>query len=139
MVKGITYILTNDTAVQTLVGRNAANTKYKAYPNICDQPEKSPYSIVKQTKKTPIECKGSIPTTYEYGYDVLTFHSSYESCEELDDAVVEALIKLEGGTFNTVVFQDIRHTNTRDEYAENYKLHVKISSFEAMVNEDQTT
>jgi hypothetical protein len=57
----------------------------------------------------------------------------------LDRAVVAALTKPTGGTFNTVVFQDIRHVNTVDSYSEEYQLHAKVSSFEAMVNEDQAT
>jgi hypothetical protein len=139
MVKGITYILTNSPSVQALVGMNTDNTKYKAYPNVCGQPEKYPYSVVRQTGKEPIECKGSIPSTYIYRYDVFSFHINYDACEALDDAVVEALIKPEGGTFNSVVFQDIRHTNTVDQYNGEYQLHVKVSSFEAMVDEDQAT
>jgi hypothetical protein len=139
MVKGITYILANDSKVQALVGRNQGDTKYKVYPNICAQPEKFPYVVVRQSGKVPIDCKGSVPTTYEYRYDVMSFHKSYDDCEQLDDAVVEALIKLEGGTFNTVIFQDIRHVNTVDQYADVYQMHVKVSSFEAMVNEDQAT
>jgi hypothetical protein len=139
VVKGITHILTHDANVQALVGRNKANTKYKAYPNVCPQPEVVPYSVVRQTGKTPIECKGSIPSTYSYRYDVMSFHTSYDDCESLDDAVVEALIKLEGGTFNGVVFQDIRHVNTVDQYVNEYSLHVKVSTFEAMVDEDQAT
>jgi len=139
MVRGITYILANDSNVRALVGLNKAEDKYKAYPNVCPQPEKFPYSVVRQTGKSPIECKGTVPDTYEYHYDVSSFHTSYESCEELDDAVVEALIKLNGGTFNAVVFQEIRHTNTVDQYSAEYNLHVKTSSFIAWVDEDQTT
>src|SRR5688572_15588903 len=127
MVKGITYILSNDSSVQALVGRNTANTKYKAYPNICPQPEKFPYSVVRQTGKQPIECKGSIPNTYNYRYDVFSFHKNYEDCEELDDAVVESVIRKDGETINGVVFQEIRHVNTIDAYVDQYALHCKIS------------
>jgi len=139
MVRGITYILTHEQHAQDLLGRNKANTKYKAYPNICPAPEKFPYSIVRQTGKTPIDCKGTVPNTYEYRYDVSSFHESYEACEELDDAVVEALIHPNGGTFNSVIFQEIRHVNTFDQYSEQYSLHVKTSSFIALVEEDQAT
>jgi hypothetical protein len=139
MVKGITHILISDTEVQAFVGRNKANTKYKAYPNVCPQPETYPYSVVKLTGKVPIECKGSTPDTYDYRYNVLSFDKNYEACEELDRAVVSALSLPNGGTFNGVVFQDIRHVNTLDEYVNEYSLHVKISSFEATVNEDQAT
>lgn len=139
MVKGITYLLVNDSNVQALVGRNNADTKYKAYPNVCPQPEKFPYSIVRQTGKQPVECKGMDPNTYQYRYDVLSFHKNYDDCEALDNAVVAALSLPDGGTYNAVVFQDIRHVNTVDQYVNEYFLHVKISTFEAMVNEDQAT
>lgn len=139
MVKGIIHILINDSNVQAQVGRNKLNTKYKAYPNVCAQPEKFPYSIVRLAGKQPEECKDSDPTTYNYRYEVLTFHQSYNECEELDLFIVAAVSKPNGGTFNGVVFQDIRHTNTIDAYVEKYQLHVKISTFEAMVNEDQAT
>lgn len=139
MVKGITYILTNDANFQSSVGRNKANTKYKAYPNVCAQPESFPYSVVRLTGKQPIECKDADPTSYIYRYDVMTFHKNYDDCEEIDRYVVAALSKPSGGTFNTVVYQEIRHTNTVDQYSNEYQLHVKISTFEAMVNEDQAT
>ncbi len=139
MVKGITYILVNDSNVQALVGRNYANTKYKAYPNVCPEPEKFPYSVVKLSGKIPEQCKGMDPNTYNYSYDVFSYDKSYDLCEDLDRAVVAALSKPDGGTFNGVVFQDIRHTNTVDQYVNEYQLHVKVSTFEAMVNEDQAT
>ena len=139
MVKGITYILTSDTDVQALVGRNELNTKYKAYPNVCPNPEKFPYSVVKLSGKIPEQCKGMVPNTFNCSYSVMSYHINYDDCEALDLAVVTALSKPDGGTFNGVVFQDIRHTDTIDGYVDDYKLHVKISTFEAMINEDQAT
>lgn len=140
MVKGIIYLLVNDSNVQALVGENVASNKYKVYPNICAQPEKFPYCIVRLTGKTPTaDCKDSDPTSYDYKYEVLSFHKNYEDCEGLDRAVVAALTKPTGGTFNGVVYQDIRHRNTVDSYAADYQLHAKISTFEAFVNEDQAT
>jgi|ERR1044071_4369303 hypothetical protein len=142
MVKGITYILANDSAVQTEVGRNDDDTKYKVYPGYCPSMEKFPYVVVKQTKKVPVECKGMDPNTYEYGYDVLSFHKNYDDAEALDNVVVEGLSMPDGGIHNGVTFQDIRHVNTRDEVVQlesKMILHCKISSFESMVNEDQAT
>jgi hypothetical protein len=142
MVKGITHILANDSANQSLVGRNDVNDKYKVYPGYCPNMENHPYQVVKQTKKVPIACKGSDPNTYAYGYDVMSFHVSYDEAELLDDAVVEALSMPDGGNHNGVDFQEIYHVNTRDEVIqlESKKiLHCKISSFESMVNEDQAT
>lgn len=137
MVKGITHILTNNAAVQNLVGRNKANTKYKAYPGICGEPEKFPYSIVRQTGKTPVgECKDGQGSTYDYSYDVFSYHVNYEEAEAIDAAVVNAL-QGTSGTHNSVVFtEDIRHINTVDgDYVAEFKLHVKVSSFQATVEE----
>jgi hypothetical protein len=139
VVKGITYILINDSNVQALVERNYANTKYKAYPNVCPEPEKFPYAVVKLSGKSPEQCKGMDPNTYNYSYDIFSYEKSYDRCEDLDRAVVAALSKPNGGTYNGVVFQDIRHINTVDQYVNDYQLHVKVSTFEAMVNEDQAT
>lgn len=137
MVKGIIHILKEDAGVQAWVGRNKADSKFKVYPVVCAQPELYPYQVVRQTGKIPIECKGIAPNAYEYSYEVLSFHKSYEETESLDLAGVAALSKPDGGTYNSVVFQDIRHVNTRDDsvQAEGYSLYCKISSFQAMVNE----
>ena len=132
MVKGITNILTTDSAVQDLVGRNKAYTKYKSYPVVCPHPETWPYSVVRQTGRVKFgdgKCAG---TTYTYSYDVYSFHRIYE-----DIATVEALTKPDGGTFNDVVFQEIRPVNTgRDlDYSSDHGLYGKVSSFEAEVDE----
>ena len=136
MVKGITHILTNDETFQARVGQNAAGVKYKAYPVICPNPENAPYSVVKQTGKTPIECKGVVPNTFIYTYDVYSFHPNYDSVIAIDDAVVTALSLPQGGSYNGVYFQEIRFTNSTDGYDKDYRLFAKISSFEATVDED---
>lgn len=137
MVKGITHILINDSAVQSEAGRNKADTKYKVYPVVCPEPEKFPYSVVRQTGKVPEECKGMVANTYTYSYDVISFHDSYDRVTALDLAVVAALSKPNNTTANGVAFQYIRHTNTRDDFTigDGWKLYAKISSFEAMVDE----
>jgi hypothetical protein len=143
MVKGITNILISDAACQAVLGQNKAGTKYKAYPGVCPNPEKVPYSVVRQTGKVPIDCKGSIPTTHIYSFEVISFHESYDLVEALDNAVVNALSKVEGGTFNNVAFSDLRHTNTRDDVYETQGstsfLYAKVSSFEAQVEVTEET
>lgn len=137
MVKGITYILANDTDVQALVGRNKAGDKFKVYPVIAPASEVPPFIVVVQTGKVPVECKG-YPTTQVYTYDVYSYHNNYDSAEALDAAVCAALERNEG-MFNGVEFQEIRRTNTIDSSSVDAETQVyaKISSFESMVNEDQ--
>lgn len=137
MVKGITHILKSNTAVQTLVGRNKEDNKYKVYPGVCAVPEQYPYQVVRQTGRTVVgECKGSQGSLYDYTYDVFSFHRNYEDCEDLDRAGVDALQDQEG-TFNGVVFSEpIRHLNSMDgDYVGEHQLHVRISSFQGTVQE----
>lgn len=138
MVKGIIHILKEDSGVQEVVKRNKADTKFKVYPVVCPAPETWPYMVVRLTGKLPWECKGVSPNAYQYSYEVLSFHKSYEEAEALDLAGVSALSVPEGAEVNDVDFQEIRHVNTRDDFAniEGYTLFCKISSFEAVVNEN---
>ena len=135
MVKGITHILKNNATVQSLIGQNAAGEKYKVYPVVCPFPEKSPYIVVIQTGKTPIECKGSAPTTFIYTYDVYSFATNYDTVVSINEAVIDALSLPDGGTHNTVKFDEIRFTNEKEAYDKDYSLFAKISSFEAQVDE----
>lgn len=135
MVKGITHILKSDAAFQSAVGQNEAGDKYKVYPVVCPYPEKAPYSVVIQTGKTPIECKGGTPTSFTYTYDVYSFHVNYDTVVTINQAVIDALSLPNGGTYNGVVFDDIRFTNEREAYDKDYSLFAKISSFEAQVDE----
>jgi hypothetical protein len=137
VVKGITYILTNNAGVRAAVGRNNADNKYKAYPVICPQPETWPYSVVRQSGRVPFgECKQGQGTMYEYTYDVFSFHKNYEEAEALDNAVVTALKGVDG-THNGVEFtEEIRHLNTVDgDFVIDPGLYVKISSFQTVVDE----
>lgn len=136
MVKGITHILKSNVTIQGIIGQNVAGDRYKVYPAFCPSPEKYPYIVVKQTGKTPIECK-SEPTSYIYTYDVYSFDNSYDKSETLNAAVVNTLNWITPATHNGVVFQEIRHTNTVDGdfIPDHSELYSKISSFEAMVDE----
>ena len=135
MVKGITYILKNNSGVQALIGQNVAGEKYKVYPVVCANPESPPYIVVKMTGRTPVDCKGSAPTTFIYTYDVYAFHENYDSAEDIAEAVEAALELPGGGTHNSVVFDEIRYTNRADGYDEKYHVFAQISSFEAQVDE----
>jgi hypothetical protein len=139
MVRGITYILDNDTAFQLIAGQNKAGVKYKVFPVIAGENEQAPYSAVRQVGKIPTQCRGSRTTQWTYTYDVASYHKNYEDAEELDNAVREALDS-KVGTYNTVKFRFIRFVNTIDgDYDIDNRLFVKISTFSAVVDEDQTT
>lgn len=139
MVKGITHILINNVNFQNEAGKNKAAAKYKAYPVVCAQPEEPPYSVVRQTSYVPMQCMTGRPTTYEASFVVASYHKNFEDCEDLDSAVRDALDR-QSGTHNGVVFQLITHENTQDgDYDVNRGCYVKVSSFNAVVNEDHST
>lgn len=138
MVKGITYILTHNVQFQDNAGLNNAGIKYKAYPVICPQPEKFPYSTVRQLSSNPFQCKGSLPTTFTYQYVVHSFHVNYDNVVNLDNAVIAAL-NGQSGVHNGVNFQSIRYLTTSDDYIGEYKLYVRQSVFEAVVHASAST
>lgn len=135
MVKGITHILKSNAGVQALIGQNAAGAKYKVYPTVCPAPEVAPFIVVKMTGRIPVDCKGGVATTFIYSYDVYAFDDNYDTSESIAEAVETALGLPNGGTHNTVVFDEIRYTNRTDGYDEKYGLYAHISSFEAQVDE----
>lgn len=133
MTQGITHILKNDTAIQGIVGQNKAGVKYKVYPVVCPQPEEAPYSVVVQTARTPFgQCKGS-NDTFEYSFDVVSYHKNFEQVVTLDNAVIDALVG-ESGLHNGVTFQEIRFENSRDgNFSNEYGLFSRISSFVTVI------
>ena len=135
MVKGITHILKSNAGVRALIGQNEAGDKYKVYPVMCPNPEKSPYIVVIQTARTPIDCKGSSPTSFDYSYDVYSFDANYDTVVSINHTVIDALDLQTKATHNSVVFDEIRFTNEKEAYDKDYRLYAKISSFEAQVDE----
>lgn len=139
MVKGITHILKSNVTFQNEAGQNKAVAKYKAYPVVCAQPEEPPYSVVRQTSYVPRQCMTGRPTTYDASFFVSSYHKNFEDCEDLDSAVRDALDR-QSGTHNGIAFQLITHEDTEDgNYDEGRGCYVKVSRFNAVVDENHST
>jgi hypothetical protein len=141
MTQGITYIIKDDAGVQALLGQNKAETKYKVYPGLCDQPEQWPYTVVRVMSKIPFKCRGTNPTKFTYTFQVITYHLDYLKAQELDKMIFWALDN-KSGTHNGVVFnQPIQFEDSKDETVQTPGniLHAKVSVYIAIVNEDQAT
>lgn len=93
MVTGVITILTQDATVQSLVGLNSTDEKYKIYPVIVPQKETYPYITVRQTSKVRIG-KGC---GFMSGIDITSYHKSYDQVLALDNAVFAAIEN--NGTF----------------------------------------
>lgn len=142
MVKGITYILVNNSSVGTLVGNNIAGTTKKIYPIISTQSEKMPLVTVYETSRVPEFCRGSRPTTFNYTYEIHVYSTDYEGANSICVAIVDALEEANTASpINGVKYTDrIRNTNRRDNgYIEDYKAYAKVLTFEAVVYEGQAT
>jgi hypothetical protein len=87
------------------------------------------------TGRTPIDCKGGAATTFIYSYDVYSFDKNYDTTITIAEAVESALALPNGGTYNGVVFDEIRYTNRTEAYDKDYGLFAQISSFESQVDE----
>jgi len=136
MIKGITYILKTDATFQTRVGMNTALTKYKAYPVISPQSEVIPYSVCRMTGKR-LQYKGR--ATYECEFQVASYHTKYDDLEELEDAIIEALVPIRG-TYNGINFGYIEFVNSSDDYVEAYGgLYVRVSSFTCSITKTALT
>jgi hypothetical protein len=141
MTQGITHIIKNDAGVQALLGQNKAETKYKVYPGLCDQPEQWPYTVVKVMSKIPFKCRGTNPTKFTYTFQVITYHINYLDAQVLDKMIFWALDN-KVGTYNGVVFSvPIQFEDTKDEAVNigGTILHAKVSIYITIVNEDQAT
>lgn len=142
MVKGITYILVNDSTVASLVGENGENDTAKVYPVIATQTERYPFIVVRQTARTPEFCRGQRPTTFNYRYEVTIVAKDYDELDALQDAVIDAIEnKAISTAINGVTFTDrIRNTNSFDiDYLEAYECYGRVLVFEGVVNESQVT
>jgi len=141
MIKGVTYILKNDVTFQTIVGQNAALSKYKVYPVIAPQTEIIPYSVVRMTSKELLHKgqSGSNRNSYEVNFSVASYHKNYDDVDLLDQAVIQALVPFRGSA-NGVTFGYIEFTNSSDDYVEAYGgLYARVSSFRAQVTLDALT
>lgn len=135
MIKGITYILKNDPTFQGIIGRNAALSKYKAYPVIAPQTEIIPYSVVKMTSKELLHKGqgGSNRNSFQVDFLVASYHKNYDDVDTLDQAVIQALVPFRG-TANGITFGYIEFSNSSDDYVEAYGgIYARMTMFRAQV------
>lgn len=139
MVKGITSILIGDSDVQSVVGRNKADDKWKVYPVVCPSQEEKKYITVSQTGKPPVECKTGSPTSWDGTFDVICWAKNYDDLDEMEVAVVDALDNKADGTYNGVHLSEIRYANGKDLFSNEYQLYARVISFNCWIDESTPT
>lgn len=136
MMQGIIEILTENAGVQTIVGRNADNTKYKVYPVITPQKEKPPYVVCALTGSDPVQAKNCRSTLDKENFDCLIYSTNYEEGHEIDVAIRAALDQASGTTDDTNIhFDSIWFVSRRDAAVEGKEgmIYVRVASYSCQV------
>lgn len=131
MMQGIIEILTEDTAVQTLVGLNAAALKYKVYPVISPQTEKPPYVVCTLTGSTPAQMKGDPSDLDVENFECLIYANNYEQGHNIDIAIRDALDNKRANTDTGIYFDKIWFVSRRDAAVEGREamIYVRVASY----------
>lgn len=135
MMQGIIEILTENSGVQTAVGRNAEDTKYKVYPVISPQTEKPPYIVCALTGSTPSQTKDCVSTLDNENFDCLIYSNNYEQGHDIDLAIRTALDGKRSNTDNGIHFSKIYFQSRRDAAVEGKEgmIYVRVASYSCEV------
>jgi hypothetical protein len=136
MIAGINEILVEDTGVQTLIGQNAAGSKYKVYPVTAPSGESHPYLTTSLTGTSPILHKGSVSSLDTRSFAVHVHSKSYDSIDEISQAVRTALDEKKSVTEAGYSFDRIWYANEYDRpemFTSDYPAYVRTIIFNCQV------
>lgn len=135
MMQGVIEILIEDATVQTVVGRNAANDKYKVYPVITPQKEKPPYVVLALTGSDPVQAKNCRSTLDKENFDCLIYSNNYEQGHAIDIAIRAALDGKNSVTENGIHFDNIWFVSRRDAAVQGAEamIYVRVASYSCQV------
>jgi hypothetical protein len=125
MIKAVINILENDANVQSAVGLNAAGNKYKIYPVVAPETERSPYCICRIFSKE----EGAKDCGYIWTIEVSTYATSYDTVTSINEAVIGALKSEPSGTINGEDFGWAIFSNETDGFEKDHDLYVKSTTF----------
>jgi len=136
MIKAVTYILENDSTVQSLVGGTSRASKHKVFPVIVPMSEVEPYIVVKLASKTPLGNNCG----YNFVVTVMSYETSYDRVIALNQAVIDALVAYPRGTVNSVDYGGLMFSSESDEafgvdriaVTHEHPVYAKVSTFTGM-------
>lgn len=141
MTEAIIDILVNDSNVQTLVGRNEEDDKYKIYPLMIPQKESAPFIAVRLISRPPIPCKGQRPSAFTPVCMTGCYAVNYVDALALETAVIDALDGKPAGTYNGKHLTYLRYIDTSEDWINNdgAGLYVRMPQFEAQEDASEAT
>jgi hypothetical protein len=142
MTEAIVAILIADNNLQTLIGQNKAEDKYKVYPVVVPQGEAHPYIAVKTTARPPVECKGQRPSAFTPSTTVYCYAQNYETVLAIESAVIDALDRKDSGAYGGINLAELHYVNSGEDFVQTNDgvgLYVRMPQFEAQENASSPT
>jgi hypothetical protein len=130
MIQGPIALMEANTAVQSAVGRNKANTKYKIYWVQCPDTEEQPYYVLAIQSNNPTNYKGESSSFDRVQFAVIAYAGSPEKCNTMDVAARAALEVIDT-TAGDVHFHRIFFVTQADGYDADARLPYRASIYEA--------
>jgi hypothetical protein len=130
MILGAIQRMIVDATLQTLIGRNKANTAYKIYPIACPQEEVIPYITCGITSSEPIQCKGVGGQPDDETFDVIVWDEDYERLDAIGRRVIDVLNNALAGT---IPFKQLTFITHKDALDDRSKRMVRIITFSGSV------
>jgi len=142
MIQGIIEILSEDATVQSLVGRNKANTKYKIYPVRVPQSEVqdfNDYIAVAKTETATFDgkfCSGGLNLAT---FNVIIYSKTgYQRADDIHEACVMALNQKTWNTDAGIFFDSIWFKTDYDTFDDAAQVYVRVASYSCMYSRAAT-
>lgn len=111
MVKVITYLIENDSTVQSLLGEKSHGENHKVYPVFVPQGEKAPFITVRLNDSPRLG--HNLSCGRDYVVMVSVWSNNYDDLDALCDAVIDA-VDGRSGTINGEEVNMISYENQAD-------------------------
>lgn len=120
MIDAVNHILKNNASVSAIVAD-------RVYPVIAFQETIDPYIVTSVIGKDRLSKDRSCG--YRWVIQVVSYESSYDAVQVLNNAVIVALEDQASGTVNGFVFGSLDQLSEQDGFSVDKKLYSKISTF----------
>lgn len=132
MIQGVIARMSEDTAVQQIVGRNKSGSGYNVYPVYCpeeetDQDDSFITALITGTTPTNARCVSELD---QVAFDVICYAAEYEVMDRLANLSRLSIDGFQGASAG-VEFASIRFTNQVDTVDESTGLFARVMSYNA--------
>jgi len=132
MIQSVIQVLIGNAGVQTVIGRNRGNTKYKIFPVYADEKEEPPFTVASITGNNPNYCKDLPSRMDEVSFRLVTYSKEYYQMDTIDNALRFAIDGYKG-TSADITLQGVRLVNQQDLQVEGKDLMARASDYIAQV------